>query len=47
MTIINKIPDLGDNAGVISAIRKVVDTVLKIYPAAEDLEISFKRPTES
>lgn len=29
MTIINKIPDLGDNAGVISAIRKVVDTVLK------------------
>ena len=47
MTIINKIPDLGDNAGVISAIQKVVDTVLKIYPAAEDLEISFKRPTES
>ena len=47
MTIINKIPDLGDNAGVISAIRKVVDTVLKIYPATEDLEISFKRPTES
>lgn len=47
MTIINKIPNLGDNAGVISAIRKVVDTVLKIYPAAEDLEISFKRPTES
>ena len=47
MTIINKIPDLGDNAGVISAIQKVVNTVLKIYPAAEDLEISFKRPTES
>lgn len=47
MTIINKIPDLGDNAGVISAIQKVVDMVLKIYPAAEDLEISFKRPTES
>lgn len=47
MTIINKLPNLGDNAGVISAVQKIVDAILKIYPAAADFEISFKRPTES
>lgn len=47
MTVINKLPDLGDNAGIISAVQKVVDQILKIYPAAADWSISFKRPTES
>ena len=47
MTVINKLPDLGDNAGIISAIQKVVNQILKIYPAAADWSISFKRPTES
>ena len=47
MTIINKLPDLGDNKGVISAVQKVVEQILKIYPAAADWSISFKRPTES
>lgn len=47
MTVINKLPDLGDNAGIISAVQKVVNQILKIYPAAADWSISFKRPTES
>ena len=47
MTIINKLPDLGDNKGVISAVQKVVEQILKIYPAAADWSVSFKRPTES
>ena len=47
MTVINKLPDLGDNAGIISAVQKVVDQILKIYPAAAEWSISFKRPTES
>ena len=46
MTVINKLPDLGDNAGIISAVQKVVNQILKIYPAAADWSISFKRPTE-
>lgn len=47
MSVINKLPDLGDNAGIISAVQKVVNQILKIYPAAADWSISFKRPTES
>ena len=47
MTVINKLPDLGDNAGIISAVQKVVGQILKIYPAAADWSISFKRQTES
>ena len=47
MNVINKLPDLGDNAGIISAVQKVVNQILKIYPAAADWSISFKRPTES
>ena len=47
MTVINKLPDLGDNAGIISAVQKIVNQILKIYPAAADWSISFKRPTES
>ena len=47
MTVINKLPDLGDNAGIISAVQTVVNQILKIYPAAADWSISFKRPTES
>ena len=47
MTVINKLPDLGDNAGIISAVQKVANQILKIYPAAADWSISFKRPTES
>lgn len=43
MTVINKLPDLGDNAGIISAVQKVVNQILKIYPAAADWSISFKR----
>lgn len=29
MTVINKLPDLGDNAGIISAVQKVVNQILK------------------
>ena len=47
MTVIKMLPDLGDNAGIISAVQKVVNQILKIYPAAADWSISFKRPTES
>ena len=36
MSVINKLPDLGDNAGIISAVQKVVNQILKIYPAAAD-----------
>ena len=47
MNVINKLPNFGDNKGIISAVQKVVDQILKIYPAAADWSISFKRPTES
>ena len=47
MNVINKLPNFGDNKGIISAVQKVVNQILKIYPAAADWSISFKRPTES
>ena len=47
MNVINKLPNFGDNKGIISAVQKVLDQILKIYPAAADWSISFKRPTES
>lgn len=47
MGVINQLPDLGDNAGIISAVQKVVDQILKIYPNAANWSISFKQPTES
>ncbi len=47
MTIINKLPNAGDNEGIISAVQKVVDQILKIYPDAANWSVSFRRPTES